>query len=207
MESILYDIDGKSRLSFSDATKKYNIDNFSILYASKCYIQPKLCAKVVKGTFKEYTKYTLIYHFNNSTQNTIGCLKQYFDSQQSVFCYTQRQIAELYGISLRALTYAIYIQKHYNEFIDPLFNGEHVVIKDNITGKFVTSNKISRVYNICKKNVDLDNANKWSPIDDIESIEGKEWYSKELKVRELNVKKNIKICKILAELANCKFNI
>lgn len=63
---------------------------------------------------------------------------------------TLDELASAWAISRRALANCNYIAKNKPEYIEPLFNGNSIVIKDK-NGKDITTNKISTIANWLRK--------------------------------------------------------
>lgn len=114
-------------------------------------------------------------------------------------------IAKSWGISRDILGNARFIAKERPDMIEPLFNGEAVLIKDK-DGVDKYTNKVTTIYAYLKKlaeQVVEDTVYAWQEDTFIRTQAGKEWYYEQ--VKEIGVVGDIKTRMLVAELANYKF--
>lgn len=114
-------------------------------------------------------------------------------------------IAKSWGIGKDVLFNARFIAKERPDMIEPLFNGEAVVIKDK-DGIDKYTNKVTTIYAYLKKlteQVVKDTVYAWQEDTFIRTQAGKEWYYEQ--VKEIGVIGDIKTRMLVAELANYKF--
>lgn len=128
----------------------------------------------------------------------VAC-KYYADNKQGT---TVKDVAKAWGIGELTLKNALYVLKIKPEYIEAIFNGGSVLIKDK-KGSPIESNKITAIYAYLKKEEELveevDKAwgdNKW-----LKSQAAKEWYYTNLPM--INNEGYIRM--MLSELANYKF--
>lgn len=137
------------------------------------------------------------------TQKIVSAYKQQLSTKE-----TNTAVSKQWAISDRSLKNLKYIAKYRPEFVDPLFDGNSVVIFDDKKGYDVTTNKISTLARIVKKELER----KTVIVDTSESVEftvdgqiktemGKDWYYSVVNTRNLEVD----IRMYLVELANYKF--
>lgn len=67
---------------------------------------------------------------------------------------TLDEISESWAISRRALSNCNYIARYKNAYIEPLFNGDSIVLYDKKKGKDITTNKISVIAKLIKEEVE-----------------------------------------------------
>lgn len=68
---------------------------------------------------------------------------------------TLDETATAWAISRRALANCNYIAKHHPEYIEPLFNGNSIVLFDTTKNKEITTNRISTIAKIVKAEQDM----------------------------------------------------
>lgn len=117
-----------------------------------------------------------------------------------------RELSDSWGIGYATLNNAIYISRQAPEFIEPLFNGESVTIKDK-NNHPVTSSKINAIYAYLKReeqSVKEDKFHEWKENSFIKTQAGKDWHQK-FKSRNPKINEMKEVVMALAELANYKF--
>ena len=136
------------------------------------------------------------------TQKLISACKETFRSTNSK---SVKEIALAWGVSGTLLKNARYIYTERPEFIDPLFNGNSVIIVGS-NGKETQTNKISAIYAYLKREEENANRNDehgWNPDAQIKTQAGKEWYYAQLGIIGKDTTVHIKM--LLSEHANLKF--
>jgi len=135
-----------------------------------------------------------------STQKVMAACRESLDSTENRAIQT---IAKSWGIGKEILTNARYIAKNKPEYIDKLFNGGSVLIRD-MNGEEKYTNKITTIYSYIKRveeGVVESCEHAWKEDTYIKTQAGKEWYYSQIK--DIN---EVKTKMLIAELANYKFN-
>ena len=136
------------------------------------------------------------------TQKLISACKETFNPKNSK---SVKELALAWGISFTLLKNARYIYTERPEFIEPLFQGNSVIIVGS-NGKETQTNKISAIYAYIKREEENANRNDehgWNPDAQIKTQAGKEWYYVQLGIIGKDTTVHIKM--LLSEHANLKF--
>jgi uncharacterized protein YgbK (DUF1537 family) len=140
------------------------------------------------------------------TQKIASAYKQQLRTKE-----TNEAIANQWAVSVPSLKNMKYIAKNHHDMVDPLFNGDTVVVEDPEVKHLVTTNKVNTLARIIKKQVELgkvvvDNSEviEFTADGKIKTEAGKDWYYstvKALRVEDPLVKM------LLVELANLKYKL
>ena len=123
-----------------------------------------------------------------------------------------QKVADSWGIGLTTFKNGKYVKKHRPEFVDPLFGGRSVDIRDEEKGYVVTTTKVNTVARLIKKsyeygNVVVDNSEEVTfTVDGLLKTEAsKEWYYSTMASLEASSNNKIQLGMLVLELANLKF--
>lgn len=137
------------------------------------------------------------------TQKIASAYKQQLSTHE-----TNGSVSRQWAISDRSLKNFKYVAKHRPELVDTLFDGRSVVVMDSEKGYEVTTNKVSTLSRVIKKNLeygkvaeDLSESIEFSAEGVIKTEMGKAWYYSIVTRKNLDVETKM----YMVELANYKF--
>jgi len=139
------------------------------------------------------------------TQKATTAFKVYLESRGNKKLY---DAGKEWGVSERTMKAVKYIYKQNYDLIEPLFNGDSVVIKD-MRGNTVNSNKINSICQYLKRLEEekvlqiVETVNhEWSEDAVITTQRGKDWYKSFVSTYSIS---DVHVRMALSELANYKF--
>ncbi len=168
----------------------------------KNYIYKELDSELTEQEVKTFVKSVNTRRNLTLTQKIIVACNYYLEDEINT---TIKETAMSWGISAGSLNNAIYIAKYKPDFIEPLFNGLTVEIRDK-DGNIKFSNKVTAVYAYVKREhenvLKKEDEHSWSADSSIQTQAGKEWFYSFIKKHSIT---NIEIMIALADSANYKF--
>ena len=140
------------------------------------------------------------------TQKIVSAYKQQLRTNE-----TNNDVADQWAISVPSLKNMKYLAKHMPHLVDPLFNGDTVIVKDYDKGIDVTTNKINTIARLAKKELEFNKL----VVDNSEVVEfaadgvlkteaAKDWYYST--VASLRIQDPL-VRMLIVELANLKFKL
>jgi hypothetical protein len=139
------------------------------------------------------------------TQKAMTAFKVYIASKGNKKLY---ESGKEWGISERTMKAVNYIYKQTPELLEPLFNGDSVMIKD-MKGNAISSNKINSICQYLKRIEEEKRllvvetiSHEWSEDTYIITQKGKDWYKSFVDMHSI---KDVQIRIAISELANYKF--
>ena len=140
------------------------------------------------------------------TQKIVSAYKQQLSTGE-----TNAEVVKQWAISDRSLKNFKYVAKHRADYVEPLFDGKSIIIRDAEKGFDVTTNKVNTIARIVKKaeeynkvRVDESETVEFTVDGSIKTEQGKHEYYRLVSTYGVN---DVELRKVLLEYVNYKYQL